>query len=91
MVDIDVDSDEDATDKQLPNAGKTKYKRFNRRTAVIILLIISNLPLALYTGLIHQRGTVDVLRYLHSEVSQHGADKVDILFLMPCHSTPYYR
>lgn len=63
-----------------------------RRTAAFILLV-SNLVAALYTGLIHQRGTLDVMSHLHTlcDVSSASAHpQPDVLFLMPCHSTPFY-
>ena len=93
MVDLE-DKEEDVKPpiKQTTSASKKqKGKFFHRRTAVIIFLLVTNLPLALYTGLIHQRGTLDVMRYFHSEVTKHGAAEVDILILMPCHSTPHLR
>ncbi|CAN6725330.1 unnamed protein product [Malus baccata var. baccata] len=43
-------------------------------------LLSTNIPMALYMSLVHQRGTEDVTYYLSKEV----------LFLMPCHTTPYY-
>ncbi|CAG8454931.1 2895_t:CDS:2 [Ambispora gerdemannii] len=56
--------------------------------ASIVILIITQIPLAYYTSFIHQRGVVDVIDYLRIEVKQ-GKVK-DIGFLMPCHSTPFY-
>lgn len=62
-----------------------------RRTTIAIL-VVSNLLPALYTGLIHQRGTLDVMGHLRSlcDVSGSSSLQPDVLFLMPCHSTPYY-
>lgn len=54
----------------------------------VIILLVTNIPLALYFSLIHQRGTVLVMKYIHDESLQRN---VDVMFLMPCHSTPYYR
>jgi len=77
--------------------------RSKRMLKLLILstLLIVNIPLALYTSLIHQRGTIDVMTYLYKEtggskgVKWGGYDvsppHVSVLFLMPCHSTPYYR
>ncbi|XP_021355210.1 GPI mannosyltransferase 3-like [Mizuhopecten yessoensis] len=63
-----------------------KYNLLKAKIFVVILVII-NIPTALYFGLIHQRGTVVVMKYLHDQ----SLDKsMDILFLTPCHSTPYY-
>lgn len=63
-----------------------------RRPAVAFLLVANLLP-ALYTGLVHQRGSLDVMTHLQkfcnvSSDSTH--DMPNILFLMPCHSTPFY-
>lgn len=55
----------------------------------VIILAVTNLLPALYFCLIHQRGTVTVTKFIH-EVSIRQPD-IDVLFLMPCHSTPYYR
>ena len=63
----------------------------SRKMFVIIFLIATNLPLALYTCLIHQRGTVDVMKFLHDEAVILGDNNIDVMFLMPCHSTPYFR
>ncbi|TKS70126.1 GPI mannosyltransferase 3 [Collichthys lucidus] len=63
-----------------------------RRTAAFTLLL-SNLVAALYTGLIHQRGTLDVMSHLQTLCNVRGISSLpqpDILFLMPCHSTPFY-
>lgn len=65
-------------------------KTWRRTTAT--LLVVSNLVPALYTGLIHQRGTLDVMGHLQSlcDVPSSSDLGPDVLFLMPCHSTPYY-
>ncbi|KTG02930.1 hypothetical protein cypCar_00044850 [Cyprinus carpio] len=61
-----------------------------RKPAAAALLLFNLIP-ALYTGLIHQRGSLDVMHDL-----QHLCDPSDsqsspeLLFLMPCHSTPLY-
>ena len=58
---------------------------------MLLLLVLTNLPVALYTSLLHQRGTVDVMKYLHEESFKNTQYPMSVLFLMPCHSTPYYR
>uniref|UniRef100_A0A1A8PRD7 Mannosyltransferase n=1 Tax=Nothobranchius rachovii TaxID=451742 RepID=A0A1A8PRD7_9TELE len=63
-----------------------------RRSAAVALLA-SNLVLALYTGLIHQRGALDVMSHIQMlcDVSRNSTvSQPDVLFLMPCHSTPFY-
>ncbi|XP_048337825.1 GPI mannosyltransferase 3 isoform X1 [Sphaerodactylus townsendi] len=61
------------------------------RRAACAFLVLANLLPALYTGLVHQRGTLDVMGYLrglcHTAPSPAPAS---ILVLMPCHSTPHY-
>ena len=66
--------------------------KWSRKTILIALLICSNVPLVMYTGLLHQRGTLDVMKYLHDQTRlyQQHEQEIDVMFLMPCHSTPYY-
>lgn len=47
--------------------------------------------LALYTGLVHQRGTLDVMTNIQ-ELSYNNTNvsSASVLMMMPCHSTPYY-
>ncbi|CAG5855545.1 unnamed protein product [Menidia menidia] len=59
------------------------------RRAAAVALLVSNLVLALYTGLIHQRGTLDVMSHVRA-LCDVSDPQPDILFLMPCHSTPFY-
>ncbi|EXB94916.1 GPI mannosyltransferase 3 [Morus notabilis] len=54
----------------------------------VLFLLATNIPMALYMNLIHQRGSEDVMNHLSKEVL-YGKVK-SILFLMPCHATPYY-
>lgn len=48
--------------------------------------------LALYTGLVHQRGTLDVMTPIQ-ELRYNNPHKsaASIFVMMPCHSTPFYR
>ena len=75
------------------NLARDDGRRHWLANALLCLLLISNLPLAAYTSLVHQRGTLDVMRLVHThamdQIKHHR--KPDVLFLMPCHSTPYYR
>jgi len=54
----------------------------------VALLILTNIPLAFYIANIHQRGVMDATNFLRNEVRKHDVD--GILYLMPCHSTPFY-
>lgn len=55
---------------------------------MFLSLLVPNTCALLYLGLVHQRGPLDVMQVLGEEVKGHSHP--DILFLMPCHSTPYY-
>ncbi|RUS35078.1 Alg9-like mannosyltransferase family-domain-containing protein [Jimgerdemannia flammicorona] len=52
----------------------------------MVALVMTNIPMALYTSIWHQRGVVDVMRWVR-ERAQPG---MEVEFLMPCHSTPWY-
>ncbi|XP_054626608.1 GPI mannosyltransferase 3 isoform X2 [Dunckerocampus dactyliophorus] len=60
------------------------------RPAAASVLLVTNLLIALYTGLIHQRGALDVMHHLQTLCHVSEQPQPDILFLMPCHSTPFY-
>ncbi|ONK79617.1 uncharacterized protein A4U43_C01F8200 [Asparagus officinalis] len=60
----------------------------SRRQLTVFFLLVTNLPMALYMSLVHQRGSEDVMYYLSKEAKDGKVDS--ILFLMPCHATPYY-
>uniref|UniRef100_A0A8C5I303 Mannosyltransferase n=1 Tax=Gouania willdenowi TaxID=441366 RepID=A0A8C5I303_GOUWI len=63
------------------------------RRATVAFLVVTNVLPALYTGLVHQRGALDAMNHLQTlcDVSSGSArPQPDVLFLMPCHSTPYY-
>lgn len=55
------------------------------RKRIILLLLATQLPFALYVSLWHQRGVVDVMLWLKGEPTVKS-----IGVLMPCHSTPWY-
>ncbi|GAB4845153.1 Mannosyltransferase aptg1 [Ancistrocladus abbreviatus] len=54
----------------------------------IFFLLATNIPMALYMSLVHQRGTEDVMHFLSRQAS--SGEVKSVLFLMPCHATPYY-
>ncbi|KAK6235957.1 hypothetical protein SCA6_011294 [Theobroma cacao] len=60
----------------------------SKRQLAICFLLATNIPMALYMSLVHQRGTEDVMNYLSKEAAREKVKS--ILFLMPCHATPYY-
>jgi phosphatidylinositol glycan class B len=53
-----------------------------------IFLVSTQLSLAFYLSLFHQRGVIDVTHFLRKEAASGRAKSV--FFLMPCHSTPYF-
>lgn len=79
----------------LPISVRTGYSLAHLkawRKAALSFLLLSNLLLALYTGLVHQRGTLDVMSHIR-HVCPRGPDpaSASVFIMMPCHSTPYYR
>ncbi|XP_020115189.1 GPI mannosyltransferase 3-like isoform X1 [Ananas comosus] len=75
----------------MPDTKKSPDNRTIHKSRVqlaVLFLVVTNIPMALYMSLVHQRGTEDAMSYL-SEEAHYGRVK-SILFLMPCHSTPYY-
>ncbi|XP_070618337.1 GPI mannosyltransferase 3 isoform X2 [Erythrolamprus reginae] len=60
------------------------------RGAAISFLLSTNLLLGLYTGLVHQRGTLDVMVHLRELCNPLTQGQASVLLLMPCHSTPLY-
>uniref|UniRef100_A0A1I8M584 Mannosyltransferase n=1 Tax=Musca domestica TaxID=7370 RepID=A0A1I8M584_MUSDO len=60
---------------------------------IAILIIVGNAIPAWYLSTIHQRGPIDVMTKLNHIASEYKSEQnrpANILFLMPCHSTPYY-
>ncbi|XP_061347460.1 mannosyltransferase APTG1 isoform X2 [Gastrolobium bilobum] len=72
--------------------GKESSKKHTKcppkMRVAILFLLATNIPMALYMSLVHQRGPEDVMNHLARE-ALHGKVK-SILFLTPCHATPYY-
>ncbi|XP_053222135.1 GPI mannosyltransferase 3 isoform X2 [Podarcis raffonei] len=69
-----------------------QLKRWQRAAAISFLLVTNLLP-ALYTGLVHQRGTLDVMGHLQSlcgAPADSPEQPASVFMLMPCHSTPFY-
>nr|XP_060611942.1 GPI mannosyltransferase 3 [Anolis sagrei ordinatus] len=68
--------------------------RKGRRKVAAGALLASNALLGLYLGLVHQRGTLDLMAHLRglcpSSSSAEQRDPPSVLMLMPCHSTPFY-
>ncbi|XP_060034208.1 GPI mannosyltransferase 3 [Erinaceus europaeus] len=62
------------------------------RRPVLCFLFLLNMPLALYTGLVHQRGALDVMTYVQNLCGRPSRSEpsASVFVMMPCHSTPYY-
>lgn len=77
-----------SSDNKTAEASKHHTKCPSRMRWAICFLLATNIPMALYMSLVHQRGSEDVMNFLSREAAK---DRVkSILFLMPCHATPYY-
>lgn len=94
---FDSTSHENSTSHEKDDTS-AKVKQHSRcghtaKVSVIVVLLVFNIPVALYFSLIHQRGTIDVMFYLYKEAKKEPQNNaaMSVLFLMPCHSTPYYR
>jgi len=93
-VSVTTAADSSKPENQASNAlSRTRKESLvHWKTFVIICLISTNLPVALYACLIHQRGTVDVMTFLYAEAHKPVSNNLmNVFFLMPCHSTPFYR
>ncbi|XP_035727103.1 GPI mannosyltransferase 3-like [Vespa mandarinia] len=60
------------------------------RKIFLSLLLITNVIPGLYFSLIHQRGTLDIMNILQTDLANENSTSVNILFLTPCHATPLY-
>ncbi|XP_047941262.1 mannosyltransferase APTG1-like [Salvia hispanica] len=63
-------------------------RRAPKLELAVLFLLVTNVPMALYMSMIHQRGTEDLMNYLAEEATENNVES--ILFLTPCHATPYY-
>ncbi|KAF9662687.1 hypothetical protein SADUNF_Sadunf18G0080200 [Salix dunnii] len=80
------------SDSRRKGSPDSHTKRPSKVGFAIFFLLATNIPMALYMSLVHQyarqRGTEDVMIYLSKEAQNQKIK--GILFLMPCHATPYY-
>lgn len=53
------------------------------------VIFASNIVPAVYLGMVHQRGTLDVMQPI-AELARARPNETSVLVLMPCHSTPLY-
>ncbi|XP_076958345.1 mannosyltransferase APTG1-like [Bidens hawaiensis] len=77
-----------SSNKNIKKPTRIRSKTVWKIRAAVIFLVATNLPMAIYMSMIHQRGTEDVMNYLAKEAREGNVKS--ILFLTPCHATPYY-
>ncbi|XP_065157206.1 GPI mannosyltransferase 3-like [Atheta coriaria] len=56
---------------------------------VAVVLLVGNALPAIYFSTMHQKGNLEVMTPLR-EIANKDPENTNILFLMPCHSTPLY-
>jgi len=56
---------------------------------LFFIFVAVNTALASYISQVHQRGVIDVLHYLRHEHELKVSSNTTIMFMMPCHSTPW--
>jgi GPI mannosyltransferase 3 len=61
----------------------------NRRRLIIAMLGLQ-VPVTLFFSLYHQRAQVQVMSYLQANHQGAAPSPPSVLFLTPCHTTPYY-
>ncbi|KAK1418396.1 hypothetical protein QVD17_27540 [Tagetes erecta] len=77
-----------SSNKKIKKSTSTCSKASWKMQAAVVFLVATNIPMAIYMSMVHQRGTEDVMNYLAKEA--HQGNVKSILFLTPCHATPYY-
>ncbi|KAF6156388.1 hypothetical protein GIB67_031509 [Kingdonia uniflora] len=77
-----------SSDSKQERALGARNKCPSKVQLAILFLLATNIPMALYMSLVHQRGSEDVMMFLSKEALNNEVKS--ILFLMPCHATPYY-
>lgn len=68
---------------------ETMPKRGTMLKCVLFVAVLLNVPVALYTSLVHQRGALDAISYLSQDIASLHPN-ASVLFLTPCHTLPLY-
>ncbi|KAL8556966.1 hypothetical protein ACS0TY_004442 [Phlomoides rotata] len=76
------------SERKVKEKSTSHIKPFPKLQMAVLFLLVTNIPMALYMSTVHQRGTEDVMNYLAKEAQENKVKS--ILFLTPCHATPYY-
>ena len=87
---IDEETLADKPNKTTPRDHIESNWFMRKKECFMGLFVTLNVVAGLYTGLVHQRGTLDVMEFLRRDLKERSIDQ-SVLFLMPCHSTPFYR
>lgn len=63
-----------------------------KRRSIMSYVLLTNIPIAMYTGLIHQAAPLKIMEDLGSQLQSSCVEDCpgQVLFLMPCHTTPLY-
>ncbi|CAG0922656.1 unnamed protein product [Notodromas monacha] len=70
---------------------KSKEEKPRKTAWILAGLFLANFPIAIFCGTMHQYAPIQVMRFLHDYVGDGPKlDSSGILFLTPCHSTPFY-
>ncbi|CAH8875671.1 unnamed protein product [Trichobilharzia szidati] len=66
--------------------------QYSRRRYLICFILVTQIPLALYTCQVHQRGGLQAVSFLNEEISRkqlgRSNELTTVLCLMPCHTVP---
>ena len=73
-------------EKSDKEARRTQWRSYTWR--IVATVLATNAIASFYLSRVHQSGVVGVVEWLRKETSVGRVQ--DVLFLMPCHSTPFY-
>ncbi|KAI5238502.1 hypothetical protein E4T43_07417 [Aureobasidium subglaciale] len=65
------------------------FPRTVLKKTLLGLFVAVNMTLAFYISQVHQKGVIDVLHHLRHQHELGGASDTTVMFMMPCHSTPW--
>lgn len=73
----------------VPFIARGLYSTYNSKyfKHILVLTAIPHILIGAYLNIFHQRGPMTAVNYLRHEMIGHNTRP---LFLMPCHSTPYF-
>ncbi|OMJ21808.1 GPI mannosyltransferase 3 [Smittium culicis] len=77
-----------STNKWMSKNNSKFLKLLSRKKLILLIILLTNIPIGLFSNILHTRGVISVMKFLR-ESSKTG-EVMDIGFLTPCHSTPFY-